>query len=81
MNIKLNKYLFYILVAFYGCDIFESDIDENITPATADPGNTTVINYDYQLTDINPLSSSYNELIGNGLFTDQITVHYFGHQN
>ena len=81
MNIKLNKYLFYILVAFYGCDIFESDIDENITPATADPGNPTIINYDYQLTDINPLSPSYNELIGNGLFTDKITVHYFGHQN
>ena len=37
--------------------------------------------YDYTLQDINPNSSTYNELISPDTFNNQVTLHYFGHQN
>ena len=37
--------------------------------------------YDYSLTDINNLSVTYENNIGPGYFENQVTVHYFGHQN
>ena len=37
--------------------------------------------YDYSLTDINSSSVTYGKNIGPGYFENQVTVHYFGHQN
>jgi len=37
--------------------------------------------YDYSLTDINSLSVTYGNNIGPSYFENQVTVHYFGHQN
>jgi|TARA_B100000959_G_scaffold204749_1_gene214576 hypothetical protein len=36
--------------------------------------------YDYSLADINASSVTYGENIGPGYFTNQVSVHYFGHQ-
>ena len=35
--------------------------------------------YDYSLEDLNPSSDYYGNLIGTSYFTEQITLHYFGH--
>jgi len=35
--------------------------------------------YDYTLEDLNPSSGDFGNLIGTSYFTDQVTLHYFGH--
>ena len=37
--------------------------------------------YDYSLADINVTSNTYGNNIGPGYFNNEVTVHYFGHQN
>ena len=37
--------------------------------------------YDYSLEDINTSSDYYQNSIGTSYFSDQITIHYFGHYN
>ena len=37
--------------------------------------------YDYSLEDINPTSDTYGQTISPAYFVNQITVHYFGHQD
>ncbi len=39
----------------------------------------TFADYDYALEDINPSSSFYEETIGTSFFSNQVTLHYFGH--
>lgn len=36
--------------------------------------------YSYELTDINPNSSTYQNIIGPNYFSGTINIHYFGHQ-
>ena len=35
--------------------------------------------YNYSLEDLNPSSDYYGDLVGTSYFTDNITLHYFGH--
>ena len=35
--------------------------------------------YDYNLEDINPSSNYYQTDIGTSYFSNQVTLHYFGH--
>ena len=37
--------------------------------------------YDYSLIDINPTSDTYLNIISPGSFDNEVTLHYFGHQN
>jgi len=37
--------------------------------------------YDYSLADLNPTSTTFGTLIGPSYYTDQVTLHYFGHYN
>ena len=37
--------------------------------------------YDYNLTDINSTSDTYETNINPNSYTGQVTLHYFGHQN
>ena len=37
--------------------------------------------YDYELEDLNPTSEHYGGIIGTTYFSDQVTLHYFGHYN
>jgi len=37
--------------------------------------------YTYSLEDINTTSDSYNTTISPSNFSNQVTLHYFGHQN
>jgi len=37
--------------------------------------------YDYSYIDVNTNSQNYNNYIGPGYFENQITLHYFGHQD
>ncbi len=41
----------------------------------------TFSQYNYILEDINPNSSTYGQIISPDTFNNQITLHYFGHQN
>ena len=37
--------------------------------------------YDYSITDVNASSATYGENIGPSHFENQVTLHYFGHQD
>ena len=37
--------------------------------------------YEYSLEDINSSSNYYGENVGTSYFSDQVTLHYFGHYN
>ena len=37
--------------------------------------------YDYSLEDLNPSSEYYGQNVGTSYFSDQVTIHYFGHYN
>ena len=43
--------------------------------------SSVIAQYNYTLQDINPNSSTYGEIITPSVFNNQVTVHYFGHQN
>ena len=63
--------LLFISTGFIGC----SPVKDNVT------GASDKIVYDYSLTDINSSSETYLETINPVYFQDEITVHFFGHQN
>ena len=63
--------LLFISTGFIGC----SPDKDNVT------GSSDEIVYDYSLTDINSSSETYLETINPVYFQDEITVHFFGHQN
>jgi hypothetical protein len=75
-----------ILITFFACDIFNDDNEEfkqdcelinSQNLANCESGSS---DYNYCLTDINPNSCTYGKDIGKSIFTNQVTVHYFGHQ-
>ena len=37
--------------------------------------------YSYELEDINTTSSTYTQTISPSMYNNQVTLHYFGHQN
>ena len=37
--------------------------------------------YDYNLEDLNASSEYYGQNVGTSYFSDQVTMHYFGHYN
>ena len=43
--------------------------------------SSVIAQYNYTLQDINPNSSTYGEIITPSIFNNQITLHYFGHQD
>ena len=43
------------------------------------PGSEETFDYTYNLEDLNPTSSYYQEYVGPASFPNQITIHYFGH--
>ncbi len=76
-----------ILITFFACDIFNDDNEEFkqdcelINSQNLGNCESGSIDYDYSLTDINSSSVTYGENISPGYFENQVTVHYFGHQN
>ena len=73
-------------MTFLSCDIFNDDnkqLEQNCELINSqnlencELGNS---DYNYCLTDINPNSCTYGEDIGKSIFSNQVTVHYFGHQ-
>ena len=61
----------FLAFALFSCN---STDDEIISP-------NDEVYYDYSLIDINISSISYGQNIGPDYFEQQVTVHYFGHQN
>ena len=37
--------------------------------------------YDYSLEDLNQSSEYYQDNVGTSIFSNQVTLHYFGHYN
>ena len=68
MQVKYLAIGFSILV--FSCGLFETE-DEN---------NNSQI-YDYSLEDLNTSSEYYEQNVGTSYFSDQVTLHYFGHYN
>ena len=77
----------FILVTFSACDIFHDDNEqleqdcELINSQNLENCESDNSNYNYCLTDINFNSCTYGEDIGKSIFSNQVTVHYFGHQS
>ena len=75
-----------ILITFFACDIFNDDNEEFkqdcelINSQNLENCKSGSSDYNYCLTDINPNSCTYGKDIGKSIFTNQVTVHYFGHQ-
>jgi len=76
-----------ILITSFACDIVNNDNEEfqqdcelinsqNLANCESDNSD-----YNYCLTDINPNSCTYGKDIGKSIFPNQVTLHYFGHQN
>ena len=89
MKIFVIKSIFslIILITFFACDIFNDDNEqleqdcELINSQNIENCESDNSNYNYCLTDINPNSCTYGVDIGTSIFSNQVTVHYFGHQN
>ena len=63
--------LLFFAIGFNGCSPDNGEV----------AGPSDVVVYDYSLIDINPNSATYGETLSPGYFENQITLHYFGHQN
>jgi hypothetical protein len=70
---KAHLALLIFAFGFYGCNPY-SDEASGVCETNSNL-------YDYSLKDINSSSSTYGKNIGPGYFEDQVTLHYFGHQN
>ena len=76
-----------ILISFFACDIINDDSEDfkqdcelinSQNLANCESGSS---DYNYCLIDVNPNSCTYGKDIGKSIFTNQVTLHYFGHQN
>ena len=43
--------------------------------------STLFSQYNYNLEDLNSTSDFYQDIIGTSYFSNQVTLHYFGHYN
>ena len=68
---KIYFALFYFAIGFFGCSPDNGEI----------AGRRDEVVYDYSLVDKNPNSATDGETLSPGYFENQITLHYFGHQN
>ena len=76
MQYRKTHLALLFIVCFFACD---PDIDEVVGTGADSETNSNL--YDYSLYDINFSSSTYEENISPGYYPDQVTLHYFGHQN
>ena len=67
---KIYFVLLFIATVFFGCSSDNGGI----------AGSNEVV-YDYSLVDKNSNSTRYGQTLSPGYFANQITLHYFGHQN
>ena len=73
---KTHLALLFIIVCFFGCNR-----DSNEVVGT-DGGSEIDSNlYTYSLVDINATSDASGTNISPASYPDQVTLHYFGHQN
>ena len=76
-----------ILITILSCDIFNENnkqLEEDcelITSQNLENCESDNSDYNYCMIDINPNSCTYGEDIGKSIFSNQVTVHYFGHQS
>ena len=63
--------LLFLTIGFYGCSRDNGEI----------AGPSDAVLYDYSLIDINPNSDTEGGTISPGYFENEVTLHYFGHQN
>ena len=68
--------LLFVVFGFYGCNPDSSDVI-----GEADGSETNSNLYDYLLEDINSTSDTYGTTVSPASFPDQVTLHYFGHQD
>ena len=68
---KIYFALLYLAIGFFGCSPDNGEI----------AGRSDEFVYDYSLVDINPNSATDGETLIPGYFENQITLHYFWHQN
>ena len=76
MQYRKTHLALLFIVCFFACD---SDIDEVV--GTDDGSEIDSNVYDYLLEDINSTSDTYGTKVSPASFPDQVTLHYFGHQN
>ena len=65
----------YFVLLFFATEYFGCSADNGVIA-----GPNKVV-YDYSLIDINPNSATEGDTLSPGYFENQITLHYFGHQN
>ena len=66
--------LLFVVSGFYGCNP-----DRGEVVGTGSESNSNL--YAYLLEDINATSDAYGTNISPASYPDQVTLHYFGHQN
>ena len=68
--------LLFVVFGFYGCNP-----DSGEVVGTDDSSEIDSILYTYSLVDINATSDAFGTNISPASYPDQVTLHYFGHQN
>ena len=68
--------LLVVIFGFYGCN---PDSGEVVGAGDGSEINSNI--YDYLLEDINSTSVTYGTNLSPASFPDQVTLHYFGHQD
>ena len=75
-----------IFLGINGCNSDNNDVlvtnDDCLEVANLDACSiNSNLQYDYCVKDINVASCTYGKKIGPGYFANQVTLHYFGHQD
>ena len=76
MQYRKTHLALLFIVCFFACD---PDIDEVV--GTDDGSEIDSNLYAYSLVDINDTSDAFGTNISPASYKDQVTLHYFGHQN
>jgi hypothetical protein len=67
MQYRKTHLALLFIVCFFACDPDIDEVDSNL--------------YAYSLVDINSTSDAFGTNISPASYPDQVTLHYFGHQN
>ena len=76
MQYRKTHIALLFIVCFFACD---PDIDEVVGTGDGSEIDSTI--YDYLLVDINTTSDVYGTNISPSFYLNQVTLHYFGHQD
>ena len=76
MQYRKTHLALLFIVCFFACD---PDSDEGV--GTGDGSEIDSNLYAYSLVDINDTSDTFETNISPTSYPDQVTLHYFGHQN